>query len=343
MNPPWKPAGSAPLLLTQSAKISYLVVAGVLAISAWLHLATLLVTVLFSIFALKKLFFHQRKWLAVTLFLILVVAAFFGFGVFFHQAGKKLPKIASDIVPRIVQYADNHRINLPFSDMEDIKEAAPNMVRESLGQVGNFLGSFAKLATKELVMLVAGIVIAIGMFLNREAEAPPEEENLYRHYDEVLRNRFSSFYHSFETVMGAQLLISFINTMATSVFLLVTDLRPYAGIVIPLTFICGMLPIVGNLLSKTLIVGIAFGLISPQMALWSLVFLVIIHKLEYLLNSTIIGSRIRHPMWMTLIALILGDYLMGIPGVILAPVILHYFKVEGSRYAVPDDQPLGRA
>jgi len=40
-------------------------------------------------------------------------------------------------------------------------------------------------------------------------------------------------------------------------------------------------------------------------------------------------------MWLTLIALILGEGLMGIPGVILAPVILNFLKVESSRYAAP--------
>jgi len=126
--------------------------------------------------------------------------------------------------------------------------------------------------------------------------------------------------------------------VATAIFVLSTSMVPYAGIVIPLTFICGLLPIVGNLISNTLIVGIALGLVSPQMALGALVFLVGIHKLEYLLNSKIIGGRILHPMWLTLTGLILGESLMGIPGVILAPVILNYLKVEGSRYALSAQQ-----
>jgi predicted PurR-regulated permease PerM len=37
-------------------------------------------------------------------------------------------------------------------------------------------------------------------------------------------------------------------------------------------------------------------------------------------------------MWMTLLAIVLGEELMGIPGMILAPVILHYVKVETSKY-----------
>jgi predicted PurR-regulated permease PerM len=33
-------------------------------------------------------------------------------------------------------------------------------------------------------------------------------------------------------------------------------------------------------------------------------------------------------VWLTLIALIIGERLMGIPGLILAPVVLNYLRVE---------------
>ena len=65
------------------------------------------------------------------------------------------------------------------------------------------------------------------------------------------------------------------------------------------------------------------------------VFLVVIHKLEYFLNSKIIGDRIRNPVWLTLIALIIGERLMGIPGLILAPVVLNYLRVEMLTVEVP--------
>ena len=54
------------------------------------------------------------------------------------------------------------------------------------------------------------------------------------------------------------------------------------------------------------------------------------HKLEYFLNSKIIGTRIDSPMWLTLIGLVMGERLMGIPGMILAPVVLHYIKLEAT-------------
>ena len=86
-------------------------------------------------------------------------------------------------------------------------------------------------------------------------------------------------------------------------------------------------------LRNTLIVAIGFT-ISPRMALIALIFLVVIHKLEYFLNSKIIGDRIKNPMWLTLLGLVLGEKLMGVPGMILAPVVLHYIKVEASRNKV---------
>ncbi|MEK7706912.1 MAG: AI-2E family transporter, partial [Verrucomicrobiota bacterium] len=98
----------------------------------------------------------------------------------------------------------------------------------------------------------------------------------------------------------------------------------------------GRRPIIGNIISNTLSVGVGFT-ISPQMALIALIFLVVIHKLEYFLNSKIIGDRIKNPMWLTLIGIVLGEKLMGVPGMILAPVVLHYIKVEASRNKAGDD------
>jgi len=69
-------------------------------------------------------------------------------------------------------------------------------------------------------------------------------------------------------------------------------------------------------------------------AFGALAFLIVIHKFEYFLNSKIIGKRIQNPMWMTLLALVVGERLMGVPGMILAPVVLHYIKSETSRVAV---------
>jgi len=109
---------------------------------------------------------------------------------------------------------------------------------------------------------------------------------------------------------------------------------PHAPLLIAVTFICGLVPIAGNLASNTVIVFVALT-VSLKLAVFGLLFLVVIHKLEYFLNSKIIGDRIRNPVWLTLIALIIGERLMGIPGLILAPVVLNYLRVEMLTVEVP--------
>jgi predicted PurR-regulated permease PerM len=133
--------------------------------------------------------------------------------------------------------------------------------------------------------------------------------------------------------MGAQITISLTNTAFTGLFVVAVRM-PHAPLLIAITFLCGLVPIVGNLVSNAIIVFVALT-ISLKLAIAALVFLVVIHKLEYFLNSKIIGDRIRNPAWLTLIALIIGERLMGIPGLILAPVVLNYLRVEMLTVEVP--------
>ncbi|MDB6152639.1 MAG: family transporter [Chthoniobacteraceae bacterium] len=318
--------------LRKSALVSYGLFAFWLILMATLHLVTPFLTVLFSYLALSKLNFFRRKWIALLLFVILVTGAFCGFVYFFNRAFVALPEIVSTSIPVVVKFAAKHGIELPFADIESLKALALESVSEAMG----YLGNFAKVATKEFVFLLIGIVVAIGIFLNPALDWDSCKggslSNLYSVLCAEISERFRSFYMSFETVIGAQVLISTINTVLTAIFVYGGSLK-HATVIVILTFVCGLLPVVGNLLSNSMIVGIAFT-ISPQRAGWALVFLVVVHKLEYFLNSRIIGSRIKHPMWLMLFALVLGERLMGIGGIILAPVLLHFLKTEAMKVPV---------
>jgi len=330
--------------LKKPVLISYLVLLSAIVLVACLHLGTPFVAVMFAYFLLTKLSFFRKKWIAIICFMVLMAFIFYGFVFFLRSAWVALPEIINTAIPRIVEYADKHDIDLPFTDVDSLKDLALQSVRETLG----YLGNFAKIATKEFALLIMAVVIGIAMFINpkldQEADQPPSKTNLYSFYCALISERFAGFYRSFERVMGAQLIISLINTCLTAMFVYSTSLyyktlMPHAHLmrnahlVVILTFMCGFLPIVGNLISNAVIVGIAFT-ISPGFAMAAFIFLVVIHKLEYFLNSKIIGSRIRHPMWLLLLGLILGEQLMGIPGMILAPVILNFIKTEAIQIPV---------
>jgi predicted PurR-regulated permease PerM len=324
----------------RSARISFLFMAGTLVLAGWLHLGGLLLAILFAYLALNKLHFAKRggKWVAVGLFLILVSAIAYALGHFINSAVKALPRIAEDSVPSIIKWASGHQIELPFSDYDSLKDFALGTVSSEVQYLGRF-ANFARGATAQFVFLIAGCAVAISLFLSPRLLLDPAGKttapNLYTVCCEAIVERFRTFYQSFATVIAAQIIISAINTILTAIFVLAVKL-PYALVLIGTTFLCGLLPVIGNLISNTIIIGVAFTL-SPRTALEALVFLVVVHKLEYLLNSKIIGQRIRNPLWLTLLALLLGERLMGIPGMILAPVVLNYLRIEASRIKAGDE------
>jgi predicted PurR-regulated permease PerM len=315
--------------MNKPTRISYGVVAALLLLVGVLHLSTLFVTVLFSYFLLNRLQFGRPKAPAIALFLVLVALLGVGSVYFAHQAVVSLPKIAATTIPSVLRFARDNNIELPFSDYDSLKKVAIDAITDQVAGIGRY----ARAITLQAMQLVIGLAVAISLFVDDrfqlETEKPAIKDNIYALVWAELGLRFRTFYESFARVMGAQLIISLINTALTAGFLLWNDF-PFGYFIVALTFLCGLLPIIGNLLSNTIIVGVAFTL-SPRMALWSLVYLVALHKLEYFLNSKIVGDRIKNPIWLTLFGLILGEALMGVPGMILAPVVLYYIKVEASR------------
>lgn len=313
-------------------RLSYAFIALLIFAAGWLGLATPLVTVLFCFFALHVFSFGGRKWLSVVLFLILLLGAGTGFYFFMKQAVVAVPKIAEDTIPVVLEWAEKQGIELPFSDYQSLRTLAINAVKRELADLGKYAG----VALIQTAAIIIGIVVAVSLFINSkfdlEPDKPTQTNNLYTLTAHEITQRFGTFYESFATVMGAQIVISAVNTALTAVFLFWNDF-PYAKVLVGVTFLCGLLPIIGNIISNTFIVGVGFT-ISPKWAAIALIFLVVLHKLEYFLNSKIIGHRIQNPMWLTLIGLVLGEKLMGIPGMILAPVILHYIKVEAKRSRV---------
>jgi len=96
---------------------------------------------------------------------------------------------------------------------------------------------------------------------------------------------------------------------------------------IAITFIVGLLPVIGNLVSNTIIVVVSMSQ-SLGVAIGSLVFLIVIHKLEYFLNARIVGGQIRAKAWELLIAMLAMEATFGIAGVIAAPIYYAYIKSE---------------
>ncbi len=322
--------------MTTPIRISYGVLVLTIVLAGWLHLSAPMLGVLFSYFVLCKLVvLTKNKWLALALFVLVVGGIAYGAAYFTRAAIRELPEIADNSIPSASAWAQARQIELPFTDFDSLRAFVIEGFKEEAHYLGD-IANFARSTTSIVVFVALGIIAAVSLFFNSQLDlsrnVQGSRNNLYSVFCGEVSARFRDFYRSFATVMGAQITISLINTVLTAIFVLIIRL-PNAPLVIAITFLCGLVPIVGNLVSNTIIACLAFT-ISLKMALVALLFLIAIHKLEYFLNSKIIGDRIRNPVWLTLLALIIGERLMGIPGMVLAPVVLNYLRVEMSKIEV---------
>lgn len=322
--------------MRQPARVSYIVLFVLALLLVWLHLGIFLLTSLFGYLALQVFCIRGKKRVSVSLYLLTVIIIGAGLVYFSNLAYHTLPKIAATSIPAMVEFAERHQIELPFTDYESLKSAALDEAKEGSA----ILGRYAGMASLHLVLMIAGLVVPVSIFLSSGWTAYDCElikaDNFYSAVTRELTKRFQTLFQSFAKVMGAQIIISAINTGLTTAFLLFNH-YPFGGLLTALVFLCGLLPIVGNILSNIVIVGVGFT-ISARTGIYALAFLVVIHKLEYFLNSKIVGRQINSPMWLTLIGLVVGERLMGVSGMILAPVILHAIRVEASEYrSLPDE------
>ena len=179
-----------------------------------------------------------------------------------------------------------------------------------------------------LVRMVLGMILAILVFFRHVTH---HDEELRGSLARCMAEKVDRFADAFLRIAVAQFKISTLTTFVVALYLSSLPLfgihMPFVTTLILITFICGFIPVLGSLVSNTVIVILSLG-VSVGTALASLIFGVIANKLQYVIQSRIVGSEIDAQAWEILLAIILGEATFGIAGVIMAPVIYAFTKRE---------------
>ena len=147
-----------------------------------------------------------------------------------------------------------------------------------------------------------------------------------------LRQRGAHFMAAFRQIVVAQFWIAAFNMLCVAVFLLLAlplfDVHmPYVASLVALTFVAGLIPIVGNLVCNS-VLALAGLSVSPAVGLTCLLFLIAIHKTEYVLSARILGQQTQTATWELLAVLVIGEAVFGLPGLVAAPLYYAYVKKE---------------
>ena len=278
----------------------------------------------------RRLTNRRAKLAAVVLLAVAMIAVVVAAGtaivMLFRSDAGSLP----GLLAKLAEILENTRDSLPEwlaislpSNVEALKATLAHWLREH----GSELQLAGKEAVRGLAHILVGLVIGALLAL-REATAQGTMGPLAS----ALAERAGRLAEAFRRIVFAQVRISAVNTVLTGIYLVgvlpLFDVHlPLAKTLIALTFVVGLLPVLGNLISNTVIVIVSLAH-SADVAIASLVFLVVIHKFEYFLNARIVGSQISSKAWELLLAMLAMEAAFGLPGVIAAPIYYAYLKDE---------------
>ena len=281
-------------------------------------------------FVIGRLDHSWAKVLVVSIITLIVLGALGGFTaaviVYLRTEGG-----LAGLLTKMAEIVENSRQLLPLwaaawlpqGDGSAIRAALVEWLRTHALDIRKFSGA----AGHGLLLFIIGLIIGSFVAL-REARFDQTLAPL----TQAMCERVTRLGDAFRRVVFAQIRISALNALLTGIYLLLVLPSfgvhlPFTKTMIVVTFIVGLLPVLGNLISNTIIVVISLSH-SLHIAAASLGFLILIHKLEYFVNARIIGGQIQARAWELLIAMLVLEAAFGVQGVIAAPIIYAYIKKE---------------
>ena len=273
---------------------------------------------------------QRAKGIALGLVLLIVIgataSAVFGLVAFMRSEGGSLHALLA----KMAEIMDSSRAQLPPwlldylpQSSENIGERLSTWLRSNAAELQRIGKETGHSLAHTLIGIVIGSIVSL-----RETIAIDTSGPLAR----ALTERCCRLAEAFRRIVFAQVRISALNTSFTFVYLAIV--LPFFDVSLPMTktmvvvtFIAGVLPVVGNLISNSVIFIISLAH-SPLVALASLLYLVVIHKLEYFLNARIVGTQISAKAWELLTAMMVMESAFGLPGLVAAPICYAWLKDE---------------
>ena len=212
-----------------------------------------------------------------------------------------------------------------MTDAESFKVGIVDWLKNHAGSLKMAGGTFSV----GLLHIFMGILLAVVVFFRHVTHHDDERpRGPLAHYLTEKADRFSEV---FARIASAQIKVSLFNTFIVSLYLLTLLLLgrqiPFMTTLIVITFLLGLVPIVGSIVTNAVLVILSLG-VSGGTAIVSLVFVLAISKLQYLLTSRLVGSEVDSQAWEILLAIIVGEAAFGLAGVVMAPIVYAFIKGE---------------
>jgi len=258
------------------------------------------------------------RWAATTLVFVIFLAMM---GAFLAAAIPPLVQQASELIkqaPHYIQQAQDHSSAIGrLNDRLHLQQRITDTINGSGGSVVNEVVS----AGSAVFGAVADSLIVIVLTVYFLVDMPRIRTNLYRLVPHTRRPRAILIGDEVFAKVGAyvlgNVLISVIAGAATFLWLMAFDV-PYPLLLGIFVALLDLVPVVGSTIAGVVVAAVALT-VSLPICIATTVFFVVFRLLEdYLLVPRIIGSAVKVPALITVVAVLIGGALLGIVGALVA-------------------------
>jgi predicted PurR-regulated permease PerM len=255
----------------------------------------------------------------VSLLFVTIIPQIIGeIGQFINRA----PQIAGQLQNFATEVQQTLQIDLGLREMVSDIVNAQNL--ETIGQTTlGYLRNAGIILTKFLIGLILSYIFVM------------ERKPIIAFLAQMKWGNFAFFYeeyaiiarkigHGFWAILRAQSLIALINSVLTSVWLLVISLIhghhvfPFIFTLSLIVLVFGFIPVFGTFISGVPILIIAYGYGGPVSLLLAIAMIAIVHAIEaYYLNPRIVSSYVHIPVFITFVILIVSEHFLGLVGLLI--------------------------
>jgi predicted PurR-regulated permease PerM len=280
-------------------------------------------------------FSHRSKLVSVLVLTTLIIGIFIGGFWYLFAWFVDMAKHPTETLTNMKLVVNNVINSLPPSithylpdDLDEVKSTIMVYLKDHIF----YLQSIIKKVFHDLIILIVGMIIGLILGYKENQRNVDDNKVAQRPLTKALKASLNRLVVVFQYVAMSQVVIALFNTIMTSILLFI--ILPMFGIHLPFskslvlaTFVFGLIPIIGNLVVNALIFVVAFT-VSFTVAMVIIVYLILIHKMEYVLNAKIVGTKIHAGICELLIAMLFLETLFGVIGLIFAPIFYAFIKLS---------------
>lgn len=280
-------------------------------------------------------FSHQSKLISVLVLTTVIIGIFIGGFWYLFAWFVDMAKHPTETLTNIRLVVNNVINSLPSNvthylpdNIDEIESTIMIYLKEHVF----YLQSIIKKVFHDLIILIVGMIIGLILGYKQNQRNTVHNPVTQRPLTKALKASLNRLVVVFQYVAMSQVVIALFNTIMTAILLFI--ILPMFGIHLPFskslvlaTFVFGLIPIIGNLIVNVLIFFVAFT-VSFTVAMVIIVYLILIHKMEYVLNAKIVGTKIHAGICELLIAMLFLETLFGVIGLIFAPIFYAFIKLS---------------